>query len=429
MSSRYLAALLVLLTVPAVGAQETVPPADPNAPVIERVTFDEAVRRALERNPTVGEAAQAILRAEALLDDARTVFHPSLDGVVGTTVIDAPRGFAGNITQPRTQTSFGAAISYPVLAPARWAEKTQAADQVGVARFSAEDVRQQVGLAAAEAYLAVLNEQRQLGIALRNRETAAALAEFARIRLDAGQGSRLNYVRSAQELATGEAAVQAQHFRLRQAQEALGVVIFAGAPVDAADDPQLAVPAEPPAGEAWLLERPDVRLSSAQLSAAERVADDVWKSWLPSATAVFAPRYVTPAGFFEPADTWRAAIEVRVPIYDNSLRAEKRLRVAERDIFQLRLDAVKDRARSDLRLAREAVTAAERVVEASREAAENAADALRITEIAYRAGATTNIEVVQAQQAARNSELIFALAEDRRRQARLQLLVALGQFP
>ena len=69
------------------------------------------------------------------------------------------------------------------------------------------------------------------------------------------------------------------------------------------------------------------------------------------------------------------------------------------------------------------------MVATSREAAENAADALRITEIAYRAGATTNIEVVQAQQAARNSELVAALAEDRRRQARLDLLVALGQFP
>ena len=66
---------------------------------------------------------------------------------------------------------------------------------------------------------------------------------------------------------------------------------------------------------------------------------------------------------------------------------------------------------------------------ASRQAAENALEALRITEIAYRAGATTNIEVVQAQQTARNAELAAALAEDRLRQARLDLLVALGQFP
>ena len=52
-----------------------------------------------------------------------------------------------------------------------------------------------------------------------------------------------------------------------------------------------------------------------------------------------------------------------------------------------------------------------------------------LQEIAYRAGATTNIEVVQAQQTARNAEIAQALSEDGLRQARLDLLVALGQFP
>ena len=37
--------------------------------------------------------------------------------------------------------------------------------------------------------------------------------------------------------------------------------------------------------------------------------------------------------------------------------------------------------------------------------------------------------MVQAQQTARNAEILEALAEDRLRQARLDLLVALGQFP
>jgi hypothetical protein len=37
--------------------------------------------------------------------------------------------------------------------------------------------------------------------------------------------------------------------------------------------------------------------------------------------------------------------------------------------------------------------------------------------------------VVQAQQTARNADFIAAQAEDRLRQARLDLLVALGQFP
>ena len=86
-------------------------------------------------------------------------------------------------------------------------------------------------------------------------------------------------------------------------------------------------------------------------------------------------------------------------------------------------------ARSEVRLAQEAVARNEQIVAASRDSAANAREALRITEIAYKAGATTNIEVVQAQQTARNAEMVAALAEDRLRQARLDLLVALGQFP
>jgi hypothetical protein len=37
--------------------------------------------------------------------------------------------------------------------------------------------------------------------------------------------------------------------------------------------------------------------------------------------------------------------------------------------------------------------------------------------------------VVQAQRDAREAEILAAVAEDRLRQARLDLLVALGQFP
>jgi outer membrane protein TolC len=396
---------------------------------LEPVTFDQAVRRALERNPTAGQAAQAILRARALLDQARSVFRPSIDGVIGTTLIDEARGFAGNVTQPRTQSAFGATVSYPVLAASRWAARNQAADQLGIATLSAQETRRQVALAAAQAYLAVISSQRLLDVAQRNRDTARALAEYARIRLEAGQGSRLNHVRSSQELATTEGRVQSAQLALRQAQEALGVAIFAEGPVDASGDPELALAAPPAGGEAWLLQRPDVRLFAAQLQAAERVVRDTWKSWLPTGTASFSPRYVTPPGFFEPAATWRALVELQIPIYDGTLGATRRLRVAERETARLRLEGLKAEARSELRFAQEALVRSEQIVSTSRQAAEAAAEALRITEIAYKAGATTNVEVVQAQQTALTAEIAAAQAEDRLRQARLDLLVALGQFP
>jgi outer membrane protein TolC len=256
------AAILALLGAWPVAAR-TEPP-------LERVTFEEAVRRAMERNPTVGEAAQAILRAQGFLDQAKSVFLPSLFGGVGTVVLDAARGFDGNVTQPRVQSAFNATLSYAFLDAARWAARSQAADQVGIARISAEETRRQVALGAAQMYLAVVAAQRQREIALRNLATAGALEDYARARLEAGQGSRLNHVRSTQELAAAEGQLQLAELALRQAQEALGVAIFADGPVDANGDPELK-PAAPPSDDTWLMQRPDVRLFDAQLQAADRV--------------------------------------------------------------------------------------------------------------------------------------------------------------
>jgi outer membrane protein TolC len=172
-----------------------------------------------------------------------------------------------------------------------------------------------------------------------------------------------------------------------------------------------------------------VQLRASELAGAERIASDAWKNWLPNVTASFTPRYVTPAGLFEPSKTWRAFFSLEVPIFDGTLGPQKRAAVADREAARLRLEARENEARSELRIVQEAVRRTERIVTAIGEAAESAKEALRITEIAYRAGATTNIEVVQAQQDARNAEIEASVAEDRLRQARLDLLVALGQFP
>jgi outer membrane protein TolC len=402
--------------------------ADARPPVVERLTFDEAVARATSRNPGVAEAAQAILRAEALLAQARSVFLPLAYGNVSTTVLDAARGFSGNVVQPRVQTAFSATASYQVLAASGWAAKNQARDQAAIARVSAEDTRRNVAISAAQAYLAVIAAERQAEITLRNRDTARALEEYARTRLQAGQGSRLNHVRSVQQLASAEGLRQLAELAVSRAQEALGVVVFENGPVGANGEPVFP-PTPPPADDSWLAARPDVRLLTAELGAADRVVSDAWKNWLPTVTASFTPRYVTPAGLFEPSKTWRASFSLDVPIFDATLRPDKRVRVADREAARLRLDALTLEARSEVRIAREAVRSNEGIVASTREAAENAGEALRITEIAYRAGATTNIEVVQAQQDARNGEIAAAVAEDRLRQARLDLLVALGRFP
>jgi outer membrane protein TolC len=432
MSRRFAAVLLAPLLLAAasraVSQDAGTLASAPATEVVEQLSFEEAVSRAVTRNPSVGEASQAILQAQALLDRTRTVFYPLVYGDVGTAILDDARGFNGSIVTPQTQTRFSATVSYALLDAVRWANRSQARDRVRTSQIAADQTRQQVAVAAASAYLAVIAAERQREITERNLETARALEEYARARLEAGQGSRLNHVRSVQQRGSAEALVEIALLAVRRAQEALGVAVFASGPVAVRGEPTL-LPAQPPASDAWLQARPDVRLFTSELDARDHIVKDAWKSWLPTVTGSFTPLYVTPNGLFEPSRSWRAFFSLQAPIFDGTLGADRAFKIAERDAARFRLAGTVAEARSEMRVAQEAVARAERFVAASGQAAANAGEALRITEIAYRAGATTNIEVVQAQQTARQAEIEAAIGEDRLRQSRLDLLVALGQFP
>lgn len=398
-------------------------------PSPERVTFDEAVRRALDKNPGIAEAAQAILRAETLLQQAQIVYRPTLGANVTTTLLDAERGFDEFVTQPRTQTLLGGSVSYPVLAAARWAARAQAEDQIRVARLGVSETRRQIALATGQAYLTVIAQQRLVDVNVRARENAQAHVDYARARLEAGAGSRLNELRAAQELATDEVLLEESRLGLRRAQEALGVLVAADAPVDAAGEPAFEVVAAP-GDQGWLTQRADVQLFSAQIAAAERVYRDSWRDWVPTATASFEPQLLTPSGLFQPTRTWRGFLAFSVPLFDaGARRATRREREVAVETARIQLTDVELRARAELRSAQAAIDSTERGLGQARLAAQHATDVLRITDVAFRAGATTNIELIDAQRRARDADTAAAQAEDRVRQARLDLLVALGRFP
>ena len=392
------------------------------------VEFDQAVRQAIERNPTVAQAATAVARADALLQQARAAVRPSVSaGVVNTTLDDA-RGFEGGVTQPQNQFAFTANASVPVLAASQWAATAQARDQVEVARLATAEVRQQIGVAAAQAYLAVIVSRRQVDVDERAVETARAHLDYAQRRLDAGAGSRLNQLRAAQEAASAEARLENARLALRQAQEALGVIMVEEGPVDAGATPTFEAPQI--TGTEWMSARPDVQTQSAVRAAAERVLSDSWKEWLPAASASFDPQYLTPSGLFQPSRTWRLSVIVSQPIFEGGQRrAARAARAAALDEARLGLTAIEIEARAEVRLAQESVRILERAETAARLAAEQAQEVLEITTTAFEVGATTNIEVIDAQRTARDAETLAALAEDAVRRAHLDLLVALGRFP
>src|SRR5690349_17852604 len=90
--------LLLLLILPALANAQTPAPAP-----IERVTFEQAVQRAIEHNPTVAQATTAINRAEALLQQARAVTRPTIGATFSNTTLDSQRGFDAGVFQPQNQ--------------------------------------------------------------------------------------------------------------------------------------------------------------------------------------------------------------------------------------------------------------------------------------------------------------------------------------
>ena len=87
------------------------------------------------------------------------------------------------------------------------------------------------------------------------------------------------------------------------------------------------------------------------------------------------------------------------------------------------------RAGAEVRAAREAVASGERTLATARAVTEEARQILSITNVSFRAGASTNIEVIDAERVSRDADMAVAVAEDTLRRAKLELLNALGRFP
>ena len=410
-----------------------------SAQVMEAITLEEAVRRALEANPRAQQAAAGILRAEALLQQTRALSLPTLDASLTTTVIGPVPEFGGQAVVPRSQLATTVALAAPLIVPVQWAQRNQAADQVTVSMRASEEARRAIAIATAEAYLAILGLRQVVALNERARDNARDHFDYAERRYESGLGSRLNALRAQQELSSDDARVHEARLAVRRAQEALGVLVAVDGPLDAAADPVFDLPDElltgAPAGSTPAMRdaiatRADVRLVASRVSAAERVLNDSWREYLPSVGSLFAPQLLTPSGLFSPTKSWSVSVFASVPIWEGGARrGRKSERQAELDVLRSEAANVGRQAMSEVRVGQEAVQSTVLALASARAGSEQAAEVLRITDVAFRAGANTNIEVIDAQRRARDAETGVAIAEHTLRRAKLELLVATGRFP
>jgi len=296
--SKHGALLLALSILAAAGipaaaqAPGSAPSPSPGAPG-ERITFKEAMDRALGRNPTIQEAVAEVLRAEALVLQARSRTLPNLAVNSQYTRLDSARSFGSQIFTPAGVTTANGTASVPILDLVAWAAWAHSKDNRKIAELSVADVKRRVALAAANAFLTIVARHRVLEANQRALDTARAHLGIAHQRQEGGVASRLEEVQAAQEASDDEVRVAQSALDVRRAQEALGVLVAADGAVDAADVPvfeglgsagnaeNVGTP-----DDATLGARADVRLQSEREQAAERVLRDSWRDSTPTVNLV-----------------------------------------------------------------------------------------------------------------------------------------------
>ena len=406
----------------------------------EKISLTEAVRRALTRNPTAVVAMQEIRRAEALLVQARAVSMPSLmanatllrldaDRILSSTDPNNPKGPPiARVIGPINQQAASLVLNVPIVAPRAWMNWSESTENLAISKASSDDIRRTLATSVARAYLLIISQKRLVDINARSVATDRSHFDYTHTRFAGGVGTRVDEVRAAQQLAADQAQFSASFTALARAREALGVLLAGDGPVDTLDD--VSLPEANPNFEEAAGRRQDVQASKVRALVAEKVRKDSWADYTPVLNGQFQPFFQHPATLTQPETGWQAMLVLSFPLIEGGIRVgQKRERDALLAEARAQYDGLLRQTRSDLRVAVEAIRRADESMRSARAAAELAHQALDLANLAYHAGATTNIEVIDAERRARDADSAVVIAEDTVRQARLDLLVAAGQFP
>ena len=155
-------------------------------------------RAAVEQNPTIQIAATNVLRAEALLQQVRATTLPFVNASASTRRSTPPRGFDGNVVQPQNQSTL--ARERRDAGPGRGPLGRRGRSRriaIEVARLNTADVRRQIAVSAAIAYLSVITQGASSKCRNARSRPPRAQLDYNQKRLEGGVGSRLNALRAS----------------------------------------------------------------------------------------------------------------------------------------------------------------------------------------------------------------------------------------
>jgi outer membrane protein TolC len=256
---------------------------------------------------------------------------------------------------------------------------------------------------------------------------------LVRSRVDAGDALRVDLVRAETEVERARQDLISAHLALDNARDALGTLT---------DTKGLPMPAEPPSlppppthdqDEASLRTsvgaRNDVRAGRAGLDLAERMLDVAWMQFVPTLSVGGQLNFL----ISDPPDLgstdrvrWAALVTLTVPLYNQPRYADLDAKRALVHQASLRAEQAVTNAELEIRRARRDYDSALAACETATRQAALAREALALAETAYSNGASTSLDLTDAERTAKAAATNAAAQRLRSQMALLTLLSALG---
>ncbi|MCB9730596.1 MAG: TolC family protein [Deltaproteobacteria bacterium] len=384
-------------------------------------------RDLLFANSTDLRLARAELHgAQGRREQARSMLLPQISATTGLAVDlrnrdSAPVAGAGSLTaRGRPPTSPAATASLraeqPLFDAPAWHGLSSAKAYVDAAEASVDEVRRELYQRLTGALVAVVAAERAAALNRVGLRLALERAALTRRTYELGRATQLDAIRVDQDVPVARAALVVGDEQLRQAREALGLLL--GVPGQVGVSPELALDGLVDELRATCsrldegAERADLEAAEARVRAAREARRQARAGYLPRvAISTEAVAATTDPGPFT-LGGWSIVALLSVPIWEGGFRGglvEERAALVD----QAQQREVELRRTFDVELARarRSESVARSLLDATTRARDLAAETDAMTRRSFTMGRATSLELVQSATALRQAELNLALRE------------------
>ena len=402
--------------------------------VFQDPELQKLIRAALEKNYDVRIAATRILQAQAQLSITRSDEFPAAAVLASA---NATRNAASKFFGPYStnQSQLGLGFQWNLDFWGKYRRATESArDQLLANQWAQQEVKMTVVAGVASAYYTLREQDLQIEI---SRETLASNQDslkLTQLLSDHGRVSSLDVRQAEQLVYAASAAIPNLEKQIQQQENIISILVGenpGSVPRGLELSAQVHSPEVPAGLPSSLLERrPDVREAEAQLMSANAQIGVAKAAYFPAITltGTGGVQSVALSNLFTgPAGAWSFAGQLTQPLYAaGSLRGAVRLSEAQKDQAALTYQQTIQRAFSEVSDALIAYSKDQEFRRQQELLTNSAQDASRLSNLRYKGGAASYLEVLDAETRQYAAELTLAQARLNEMLDYVQLYHALG---